>query len=81
MRPQMPLPLTLEEHAELGEELRQTRMRMHELCALVVGVYGPQNRAAFSFHKVTEALDRLCGDLQTQALEDLPGYKLEGLYL
>jgi hypothetical protein len=81
MRPQTPLPLTLDEHTELSEELRQTRVRMRELCALVVGVYGPQNRAGFAFEKAIEALDRLSGDLQTQAAEDLPGQALDGLYL
>jgi len=81
MRSQTPPPLTLEEHTELGRELLQTRMRLHELCVLVVGVYGPQNRAAFSFQKTAEALDRLCGDLQAQAAEDLPGCNLDGLYL
>ena len=81
MRPQTPLPLTMEEHTELGRELVSTRARMRELCALVLGVYGPQNRAAFSFQKVTDALDRLCEDMQAQAVEDLPAYKLDGLYL
>ena len=81
MRPQTPIPLTLEEHNELGSELRDTCRRMHELCDLVVGVYGPQNSAAFAFQKAVDALDRLCGDLQAQASQDLPGYKLEGMYL
>lgn len=81
MRPQTPLPLTMEEHIELGRELLLTRARMRELCDLVVGVYGPQNRAAFSFQKAADALDRLCGDLQAQAAEDLPDCKLDGLYL
>jgi hypothetical protein len=81
MRPQTPLPLTLEEHDELGRELRQTRLRMRELCALVTGVYGPQNRAAFSFQKATEVLDHLCNDLQAQAAEDLPGQTVDHLYL
>ena len=80
MRPQTPLPLSMEEHAELGKELRLTRTRMRELCALVVDVYGSQNRAAHSFQQVTEALDRLCGDLRTQATEDLPGSEPDGLY-
>ena len=81
MRPQTPLPLTMEEHTELGRELLLTRARIRELCELVVGVYGPQNRAAFSFQKASDALDRLCVDLQAQAVEDLPDYKLDGLYL
>jgi len=71
----------MEEHTELGRELVRTRTRMRELCALVVGVYGPQNRAAFSFQKATDALDHLCEHMQAQAAEDLPNYNLDGLYL
>ncbi|HUK17464.1 MAG TPA: hypothetical protein VLW65_13660 [Bryobacteraceae bacterium] len=81
MRPQTPVPLTFEEHAQLGRELRPTRLRMHELSAVVVEIYGPQNRAAFTFQKIAEALDRLCADLETQAAADLPGQSVDGLYL
>lgn len=80
MRPQAQVPLTLEEHRELGREVRAANARMRELCNLVVSVYGPNNRAAFSFMKVTEALDRLCQDLQTQAAQDLPGYPTDDFY-
>jgi len=80
MGPEAPLPLSLEEHMDLGRELRQTRTRLHQLCALVVGVYGPQNGAAISFQKAAAALDRLCGDLETQAAADL-SQRPEGLYL
>jgi hypothetical protein len=81
MRPQMPVPLTLEEHMELGRELRQTRARLHELSLVVTDVYGPRNQAAFTFQKLAEAMDRLCGDLEAQAAEDLPGQSVAGLYL
>ena len=80
MRPETPVPLTWEEHAELAKELRQTRRRLHELSSVVVGVYGPQNRAAFTLQKIAEAMDRLCGDLESQAATDLPGQHVAGLY-
>jgi hypothetical protein len=72
--------LTLEEHRQLGDELRGTRAHLHELCTLVVRVYGPQNQAAFDFVKTAESIDRLCEDLQAQAAHDWPGHPTEGLY-
>jgi len=81
MRPGTIIPLTLEEHRELGAEIRTARAHMHQLCDLVVAVYGPNNQAAFSFLKVVEGLDRLSQDLQAQASRDLPGYPTENLYL
>jgi len=81
MRPQTPVPLTLEEHRELGAEMRATNARLQELCKVVVSVYGPNNNAAFAFLKVAEQVNRLCQDLQAQAAKDLPGYPTEGLYL
>jgi len=80
MRPQTPIPLTLEEHQELGKELKATNARMQELCKLVVDVYGPQSQAAFTFLKAADAMDRLCQELQSQAAADLPGYAVNGLY-
>ncbi len=80
MRPESLNPLTLEEHRELGAELRGTRLRLRELCALVVSVYGPQNRAAFDFVKTAESMDRLCQDMQAQAALDCPGHPTEGFY-
>ena len=80
MRPGNPIPLTLEEHRELGSEVRIARERMRQLCDLVVGVYGPNNQAAFTFLKVVEALDRLGKDMQAQASQDLPGYPTDRLY-
>jgi hypothetical protein len=81
MRPQMPAPLSLEEHAELGRELRRTRVRLHELYSVVAEVYGPHSRSVFSFQKVTEAVDRLVGDLEAQAASDHPGQTIAGIYL
>jgi hypothetical protein len=75
------IPLTLEEHRELGGEIRNVQARMHQLCELVVAVYGPNNQAAFTFLKVVDALDRLGKDLQAQAGSDLPGYPIDRLYL
>jgi len=81
MRPQSLVPLTLEEHRELGAEMRAANARLQELCKLVVSVYGPHNSAAFTFIKAAEQVSRLCQDLQAQAAKDLPGYPIDGLYL
>ena len=61
--------------------MRTVRARLRELCGVVAGVYGPNNRAAFSFLKVADDMDRLCQDLQAQVLRDYPGHDVDGLYL
>jgi hypothetical protein len=81
MRPETIVPLTLEEHRELAVELCRTRARVRELCNVVVGIYGPNNPAAFTFLKVAESMDRLCNDLQAQASRDCPGNAVPNLYL
>ena len=81
MRPQTPVPLTFEEHTQLGRELRLTRARLHELSSVVMDAYGPRNQAAFGLQKIAEAMDRLCNDLEAQASLDLPGQHVTGLYL
>jgi hypothetical protein len=81
MRPETILPLTPEEHRELAVELRRTRNRVRELCSVVVGIYGPNNPAAFSFLKVAESMDRLCNDMQAQAARDCPGMAIPDLYV
>ena len=80
MRPGSPNPLTLEEHRDLGAAVRGARLRMRQLCELVVGVYGPNNQAAFTFLKTVENLDRLNQDLRAQAAQDLPGYPVDTIY-
>jgi hypothetical protein len=80
MRPNTPVPLTLEEHRELGAEMRAMNARIQELRRLVISVYGPNNQAAFTFHKAAETMERLCKELQTQATHDLPGYPIDDLY-
>ena len=80
MRPQTPVPLTLEEHRELGAEIRAANARLQELCKVVVSVYGPNTQVGFTFIRTAEAMNRLCGDLQTQATHDLPGYPVDGIY-
>ena len=80
MRPQTPQPLTRDEHLELGRELKKARIKLQELAALVVDVYGPQHQAVLTFQKVIDALDTLSGDLQTQAADDLRGQRVEGFY-
>jgi hypothetical protein len=80
MRPGIPISLSLEEHRELGAELRSARAQMQQLCQLVLAVYGPNNQAAFTFIKVVETLDRLAMDMQAQAARDLPGFPTDKLY-
>lgn len=80
MRSERPSPLTREEHLELSRELKQARIKLNELAALVVEVYGPQNHAAFTFQTIVEALDSLSGDMQAQAAVDLRGQPVEGIY-
>jgi hypothetical protein len=80
VRPETLIPLTLEEHRELGHEIKIAHARLRELCDLVISVYGPNNGAAFSFLKVTEGLERLRGDLQAQAAEDLPECPTDDIY-
>jgi hypothetical protein len=74
------LPLNLEEHRELGEEIRQTTVRFRELQTLVTTVYGRNSLAAFSFEKVVDSLERLQEDMESQALHDLKGAHPDGLY-
>ena len=61
--------------------MKATARRLRALCDLVVSVYGPANRAAFSFLKAMEAIAHLEQDLMTQAMRDLPGYPSNDLYL
>ena len=75
------IPLTIDEHRELGREMKATALRFRVLCELVLSVYGPANRASFSFLKALEAIELLEQDLATQAMQDLPGYPSNDLYL
>jgi len=72
-------PLSLEEHRELGIEMKQTTARLRELCDLVVGVYGTKSRAGFAFQTVITSLERLHQELELQAVADSKGYA-EKLY-
>jgi hypothetical protein len=74
-------PLTLEEHLQLSREIRAVRTRLSQLCEVVVGAYGPNNRAAFSFQRITDTMERLCQNLQAQVSEDYPGPDVDDLYL
>ena len=80
MRPENSIPLTAEEHRELGREIRHTAARLQELERLVASIYGPTNQAAFSFQKLVESMDRLQEELELQAAADLPGYITQGFY-
>jgi hypothetical protein len=61
--------------------MKATANRLRALCDVVVDVYGPANRAAFSFMKAMEAIEHLEQDLATQAMQDLPGYPSNDIYL
>ena len=80
MAAETPLPLTLEEHRDLGREIRRTTARFHELRTLVTMVYGRNSLAAFNFEKAVETLERLQEDMEAQAAQDLAGARAEGLY-
>jgi hypothetical protein len=80
MGPDNPAHLTLEEHQQLGRELRATHARLLELSKLAASVYGQHNFAAAAFQKSADALERLLADLQAQAVRDLPGFHLDGIY-
>jgi hypothetical protein len=75
-----PEPLTLEEHRQLARELRLTSARLHELCSLVVSLYGSESRAAFTFSRAAESVDRLRHEMQTQAAVDWPEAVHEHIY-
>jgi hypothetical protein len=53
--------------------MRTARTRLRELCSVVTGVYGPNNRA--------DSMDRLCQDLQEQVSRDYPGQDVHDLYV
>ena len=75
MRPEEnPAPLTLQEHRELAAELKATAARLHQLCDLVVGVYGPKSPSSYAFQAAVASLDRVFDELEHQALEDSKGY-------
>jgi hypothetical protein len=61
--------------------MKVTAQRLRALCELMVTVYGPANRASFSFLKAMEAIEHLEQDLATQAMQDLPGYPSNDIYL
>ena len=61
--------------------MKATAQRLRALCELMVTVYGPANRASFSFLKAMEAIEHLEQDLATQAMQDLPGYPSNDIYL
>ena len=75
------ISLTIDEHRELGREMKATVGRLRALCELVVDVYGPANRAAFSFMRAMDAIEHLEQDLATQAAQDLPGSSVNDIYL
>lgn len=60
--------------------MKATVKRWRVLCALVVEVYGPANRASFAYLKAVEAMERLEQEMATQAMHDLPGYPSNDIY-
>ena len=77
---EIPVPLSLEEHRELANELRVADARLHELSDLVSGVYGSESRVAFMFRRAAESVNRLRREMQTQASVDLPGDSTSQIY-
>lgn len=80
MDPDTNAPLTFEEHHELSGQLREANARLNELCTMVTGIYGPHNRASFTFLKLVSLIDHLMLDLQTQVQDDCPRHHTNGLY-
>ncbi|PWU05487.1 MAG: hypothetical protein C5B51_14595 [Terriglobia bacterium] len=80
MSREAPLPLTLEEHRELGAEMRATSARLQELYSLIVSIYGPEDRVSACFLRLTEAIEQVRQELGRQAARDLPGHPLDGIY-
>ncbi|HEY2018605.1 MAG TPA: hypothetical protein VGH38_34105 [Bryobacteraceae bacterium] len=81
MRRESSQPLTVDEHREMGREIRRTHARLRELCKVVVGIYGQDHRAALTFTQAVQALDRLSETLQAQAARDCPGVPTENFYV
>jgi hypothetical protein len=81
MRAETQVPLTPAEHRELARELRKSRLRLRELCNMVMTVYGPDHGAAEAFQALADSMDRLCAEMQRQAIADCPGVSIDGLYL
>jgi len=73
-------PLTYEEHRDLGREMLKTKVRLRQLGSVVVGVYGPNSRTAFTFQKLNDAMDKLCGEMEAQAEADCPGLDASSFY-
>jgi hypothetical protein len=73
-------PLSFEEHRDLGDELQKTRQRLLQLSRVVLDAYGANNRCAFAFEKLNEAMERLDEELARQAVADWPGKDADGLY-
>lgn len=78
--PTVPNPLTYDEHQELGREILNTKARLVQLGSMAATVYGVQSRTAFHFQKLTEAMDKLCDELQAQAEQDCPGLDAPAFY-
>lgn len=73
--------LNIDEHAELGDELRKTSTRLRQLCGLVVDVYGSETVPAVSFVRAIDAIQRLRAEMEVQAAQDLQRYAEKNLYL
>jgi hypothetical protein len=73
-------PLSFEEHRELGREIVNTRGKLLHLASVMTSVYGPQSRTAFSFKKLTEAMDKVCSEMEAQAEQDCPGVNASSFY-
>jgi hypothetical protein len=73
--------LNIDEHAQLGDELRKTSTRLRQLCGLVADVYGSESMPAVSFVRTIDAIERLRAEMEVQAAQDLQRYAEKNLYL
>jgi hypothetical protein len=73
--------LNLEEHGQLGDELRKTSIRLRQLCGLVTDVYGSNSLPSVSFVRTIDAIERLRAEMEVQAAQDLQRYAEKNLYL
>jgi hypothetical protein len=65
----------------MARELRAVTVKIRELSNMAAGIYTIENRAAFSFVKAAEGLERLLREMQAQAALDCPEDHTEHLYV
>ena len=73
--------LNIEEHTQLGAELKKASARLRQLCGLVVNMYGSESLPALHFLRTMDAVERLRAEMEVQAAHDLQRYSEKNLYL